>query len=315
MPLYLLRRLGIFLLTLFGASIVVFAALAILPGDPAQTILGINATPDSLHELRAQLGLDRSLPAQYADWIGGLLRGDPGLTYTSRIPIAPEIGQRIEVTGPLVLLGVAIAVVLAVPFGVLAALGHRRAWGTVISALTQVGIAIPAFWAGILLITIVSVNLHWLPAGGFTSWSDSFTGALESLVLPAVSLAIVQGAILTRYVRSAILDVMREDYMRTARAKGLTRAAALRRHGFRNASIPVVTVLGLQLSGLLVGAVVIENVFSLPGLGRMLLQSIGQRDVRLVEDIVMTLTAAVLLVNFLVDLTYHVLDPRLRSAG
>ena len=221
-------------------------------------------------------------------------------------------------TLPLVVLGMGLAIVVAVPLGVLAALGHRRWSGTAISALSQVGIAFPAFWAGIILSTVVGVRLAWLPPNGWfpiTGWSvwrDTPGEALRRLILPALSLALVQSAILTRYVRSAVLEVLREDWLRTARAKGLTRGAALRRHGLRNAAVPVVTVLGVQLTAVLVGAVVIEEVFTLPGLGRQLLDAIDNREVILVQDIVMLLTLVALGVNLLVDLAYVLIDPRLR---
>jgi peptide/nickel transport system permease protein len=312
---YLARRLLTFAVSLVVASVLVFLVLSVLPGDPAQAMLGTQATPQAVHDLRHQMGLDRSLWTRYDEWASGLVHGDFGVSFISQAPISPQITSRLQVTGPLVLLGLVIALAIALPTGVLAAVRHRRASGTVISALSQVGIAIPEFWAGILLITFVSVRQGWLPAGSWTDWSESWRDALRHLVLPALSLAIVQAAVLTRYVRSAVLEVMREDFIRTARAKGLTRAGALRRHGLRNAAIPVVTVLGLQASGLLVGAVVIENVFALPGLGKTLLDAIGQRDNLLVQDIVMVLTAAVLVVNLLVDVSYRLLDPRLRGAG
>ena len=243
------------------------------------------------------------------------MHGDFGVSATTEQPIAPEIGRRLEVTAPLALLSLVLALALALPTGVLAALRHRRLSGTVISAASQVGIAIPEFWAGILLITIVSVRLGWLPAGSFPGWGESVGGSLEHLILPVIALALVQAAVLVRFVRSAVLEVLREDFMRTARAGGLTRAAALRRHGLRNASTSIVTLLGLQVAGLLVGAVVIERVFNLPGLGLGLLNGIDDRDTLLVQDIVMLLTAAVLVVNLGVDLSYRVLDPRLRGAA
>ncbi len=220
----------------------------------------------------------------------------------------------LEVTAPLALLSLLLALAVAIPLGILAALRHREASGTAISAASQIGIAIPEFWAGILLITIVSVRLGWLPAGSFPGWSESVQSSLEHLILPVIALALVQAAVLTRFVRSAVLEVLREDFMRTARAGGLTRAAALRRHGLRNAASPIVTLLGLQIAGLLVGAVVIEQVFALPGLGAALLAAIDDRDTLLVQDIVMLLTATVLIVNLLVDLSYRVIDPRLRGA-
>ena len=197
--------------------------------------------------------------------------------------------------------------------GVLAGVNYRKTSGAIISAVSLLGIAIPTFWAGLLLATIFAIQLKLLPAGGFVDWSDNPLGAARSLILPSLALGLVQAAVLTRYVRSAIVDVQREDFIRTARAKGLTRWQALRRHGFRYAAIPVVTILGIQLTGLLVGAIVIENVFVLPGLGRLLFQSVGNRDLIVVQDLVMLLTAVVLLVNFLVDVSYRLLDPRIRQ--
>lgn len=314
MTVYIARRLVIFAISLFVASILVFVTLSILPGDPAQAMLGTQATPQSLHELRHQLGLDRPLWVQYREWASGFVHGDFGVSAVSELPVEPQITSRLEVTGPLVLFGLLLATIVSLPLGIIAALRHRRVSGTAISAVSQVGIAIPEFWAGILLSTLVAVKLGWLPAGGFPGWGETVSGSLKSLVLPAIALALVQASVLTRYIRSAILDVLGEDFMRTARAGGLTRSGALRRHGLRNAAIPIVTVLGLQIAGLLVGAVVIENVFNLPGLGAGLLSGVLGRDTVLVQDIVMLLTATVLVVNLIVDLSYRLLDPRLRGA-
>jgi peptide/nickel transport system permease protein len=310
---YLARRLVIFAISLFVASVLVFLVLSVLPGDPAQAMLGTQATPEALHQLRHQLGLDRPLYVQYLDWARGFVHGDFGISATTQQPIAPLIRSQLEVTAPLALLSLFLALAIALPTGVVAALRQHRLSGTSISAASQIGIAIPEFWAGILLITVVSVDLGWLPAGSFPGWSESVGGSLEHLILPVIALALVQAAVLTRFVRSAVLEVLREDFMRTARAGGLTRGAALRRHGLRNAASPIVTLLGLQIAGLLAGAVVIERVFSLPGLGAALLRAIDDRDTLLVQDIVMLLTATVLVVNLLVDLSYRVLDPRLRG--
>jgi peptide/nickel transport system permease protein len=312
--LFLLKRIAIFLVTLLLASMVVFAVLAVLPGDPAEVAAGTQATPEQVAALRTEYGLEGSVPQRYVRWLGDLATGDLGTTFVSKRSIASEIGTRLQVTLPLVLMGMVLAVIVSLPLGVLAAVGHRRASGTAISALSQLGIAIPAFWAGLMLITLVAVRWGWLPAGGFTPWGDGWWDAFRSLLLPAISLAIVQAAILTRYVRSSVLEVMREDFIRTARAKGLSRLAALRRHGLRNAAIPVVTVLGLQLTALLVGAVVIENVFTLPGLGKQLVDGINSRETVLVLDIVMLLVFVALVVNLAVDLLYLVIDPRLRTA-
>lgn len=314
MAVFLLRRTGILLASLVVASLLSFLLLSTLPGDPAQALLGVNASPQALAALRAELGTDRPLVAQYVDWVGGVVTGDLGTSVVSGARIGAEIVDKLTVTGPLVLAGLTLALLLALPLGVLAAVAHRHWLGTVLAALSQIGIAVPAFWLAILLITVVAVQWQLLPAGGFpgAGWAQP-RAAVEALVLPVVVLGVAQAAILMRYVRSAVLEVMREDFIRTARAKGASRSRALFRHGLRNAAIPVLTVLGVQLATLLVGAVVVENVFALPGLGRMLLQDVGNRDLVKVQSVVLVLTAAVLLINFLVDLAYRVVDPRLRG--
>ena len=299
--------------SLVVASLLVFFVVNLLPGDVATVMLGTNATPENVAILRHQLGLDQPLWVRYLQWLWGMLRGDLGVSVLSHTEIGPLLVQKLSVSGPLALLAAAIALVVSVPVGVVAGVRHRHLSGAIISALSLGGIAIPAFWAGLLLATIFAVKLRLFPAGGFIDWSEDPVAAARSLLLPAVALGLVQAAVLTRFIRSAIIEVQREDFIRTARAKGLTRWQALQRHGFRNAAIPVVTILGIQITSLLVGAIVIENVFVLPGLGRLLFQSVGNRDLIVVQDLVMLLTAVVLVVNFLVDLSYRVLDPRIRS--
>jgi peptide/nickel transport system permease protein len=306
------RRLSALLISLVGASILVFTVVNVLPGDVAVVILGTSATPEAVATLRHQLGLDQPAWYRYLEWVGGMLRGDFGTSLLSHAEVGTLVVQKLTVSLPLALASAVVALALALPLGVLAGVRHRHWSGAVISALSLGGIAIPAFWAGLLLVTVFAIELRLLPAGGFVEWSTDPVAAARSLLLPALALGLVQAAVLTRYVRSAIIDVQREDFIRTARAKGLTRWQALSRHGFRNAAIPVVTIVGVQLTSLLVGAIVIENVFVLPGLGRLLFQSVGNRDLIVVEDLVLLLTAAVLVVNFLVDLTYRALDPRIR---
>jgi peptide/nickel transport system permease protein len=306
-------RLAALIASLVAASVLVFIVVNLLPGDVATVMLGTNATPENVAILRHQLGLDQPLWLRYLQWSGGLLHGDFGASVLSHTEVGPLILQKLSVSGPLALLAAVIAVVVAIPLGMLAGVRYRRISGAVISALSLGGIAIPAFWAGLLLATVFAVKLRFFPAGGFIDWSEDPVAAARSLVLPALALGLVQAAVLTRFVRSAIIDVQREDFIRTARAKGLTRWQALRRHGFRNAAIPVVTVLGIQITSLLVGAIVIENVFVLPGLGRLLFQSVGNRDLVVVQDLVLLLTAVVLVVNFLVDISYRLLDPRIRA--
>jgi peptide/nickel transport system permease protein len=308
-------RLGWLLVSLAAASVLVFVVVNVLPGDVAAVMLGTAATPEAVATLQRQLGLDQPGWLRYLQWVGGMLRSDFGTSLLSHAEVGPLIVQKLAVSGPLALLAATLSVALALPLGVLAGVHYRKVSGALISGISLLGIAVPAFWAGLLLVTVFALQLKWLPAGGFVDWSDNPLNALRSLVLPALALGLVQAAVLTRYVRSAIIDVQREDFLRTARAKGLTRWQALRRHGFRYAAIPVVTILGIQLTGLLVGAIVVENVFVLPGLGRLLFQSVGNRDLIVVQDLVMLLTAIVLVVNFLVDLSYRLLDPRIRSTA
>ncbi len=313
MAVQLTTRLVALAASLVVASVLVFTVASLLPGDVAVVILGTNATPENIAIVRHQLGLDQPAWLRYLWWVGGMLHGDLGSSALSHSAVGPLILQKLSVSAPLAALAAALALAIAIPLGVISGVRYRRLSGALISALSLGGIAIPAFWAGLLLATLFAIQLRVLPAGGFVDWSEDPLGAIRSLILPAVALGLVQGAVLTRYVRSAIIDVQREDYIRTARAKGLTRWQALRRHGFRNAAIPVITVLGIQLTSLLVGAIVIENVFVLPGLGRLLVQSVGNRDLVVVQDLVMLLTAVVLVVNFLVDLSYRLIDPRIRS--
>jgi peptide/nickel transport system permease protein len=312
MLLQVLRRTAILLASLVVSSVLVFAFMVLLPGDPARVALGVNASEQAVAQLREQFGLDRPLVAQYLSWVGGLVRFDLGTSYVSRAEIAPQILDRLQVTLWLVVCAMVVALVLALPLGTLMAVRHRRPSGIALSALSQVGVAVPAFLMGILLITVFAVKLQWLPANGWTPPNEDPAMFLRQLVLPVLSLGLVQGAVLTRYVRSAVLDVRREDYIRTARAKGLGPTRALWRHGSRNAAIPVVTVLALQLATLLIGAVVVERVFVIPGLGSLLLDQVANRDLVFVQDIVMLLVVAVLLVNFVVDLLYLVIDPRLK---
>lgn len=314
MVLSLLRRSGILLMSVCVASIVIFAFMAVLPGDPAQVALGVNSTPELIARTRQEFGLDRSLITQYFDWVGGVFTGDFGQSYVTREPIGPQLIDRLGVTLWLVGTAIVIALLIAIPIGTVAAVWHRNPAGAVLSGLSQVGVAVPAFLAGILLVQVFAVRFGWLPSGGWTPPNQDISEFLSGLVLPALSLGFVQGAVLTRYVRSSVLDVLREDYLRTARAKGLRPYPALVRHGLRNAAVPVVTVLGLQLATLLVGAVVVERVFVLPGLGSMLLDSVASRDLLAVQGIVLVLVAGVLLVNFLVDTLYAVIDPRLRGS-
>lgn len=309
----LARRLATLLLTLWATSVIVFVVLEILPGDPALLVLGTEAREDTLAALRAAMGLDRPAIVRYLDWVGGMLTGDFGQSYTYKMPVAQLIGDRMAVTLPLALLAVLLSTALALPLGILAASRRGRVADWSVMAGSQLGLAVPNFWLGILLILAFALQLGLFPAGGFPGWSAGLGPALGALVLPMVALALTEASILARVVRSAFLETMSEDWVRTARAKGLSRRAVLFRHVLRNALVPIVTLVGLQFSFLLAGTVVIENVFALPGLGRLAFQAIAQRDLLVIETVVVLLAAIVVLVNFVVDLLQLAIDPRPRA--
>ncbi len=310
---YMLKRLASLLATLFVASLVVFVVIEVVPGDPASYMLGMNAQPDTVAALRKELGLDQSKPARYLSWVTGMVQGDFGQSYTYRTPVAGMVADRLWISLPLALYALALSTLIAFPAGIWAASRRGGAADTTVMGLTQLGIAIPNFWFALLLVLLFAINLGWFSAGGFAGWDSGAFAAMKSLTLPAVALALPQAAILTRVMRSSLLDVLSEDYMRTARAKGLSRRQALLRHALRNAMIPVLTIIGLQFSFLIAGAIIIENVFFLPGLGRLIFQSIAQRDLIVVESVVMLLVFAVVVVTFMVDLAYAWVDPRLRQ--
>lgn len=312
MPRYILSRLVSLGLSLVVASLVIFAVIEVIPGDPASYMLGMNATEDTVAALRDQLGLNGSLADRYLAWAGGMLQGDFGTSYTYRVPVADLIAARLQVSLPLTVYALILSTVIAIPVGLIAAARQGRAADATIMGATQLGVAIPNFWFAMILVLIFAVNLRWLPSGGFPGWDKGIWVNLKALTLPAVALALPQASILARVMRSSVLETLSQDYIRTARAKGLNRMQAVLRHAFRNALIPVLTILGLQFSFLLAGAIIIENVFFLPGLGRLIFQGITQRDLIVVESVVMLLVAAVIIVNFLVDLAYALVDPRLR---
>ena len=299
-------------LSLAVASLVIFVVIEVIPGDPASFMLGMNASPDTVAALRAELGLEGGLVERYLAWAGGMLTGDFGTSYTYRVPVAQLVLDRLGVSLPLALYALALSTAIALPVGIAAAAWRGRAPDYGIMAGTQLGIAVPNFWFGMLLVTVFAVGLGWFGAGGFPGWEAGFGPGLKALTLPAVALALPQASILARVLRSALIETLGQDYIRTARAKGLTEGQALRRHALRNALIPVLTILGLQFSFLLAGAIIIENVFFLPGLGRLIFQGITQRDLIVVESVTMLLVAAVIVVTFVVDIAYAWADPRLR---
>lgn len=307
------RRLATGGVTLLLASMVVFAVLEIVPGDPARLMLGINATEDAVLALRRQLGLDDPVAVRYLAWLAGMLTGDFGRSYTYSVPVSALVAERAAVSLPLAAIALALSTAIALPVGIYAAARRGRPADAIAMGTAQIGIAIPNFWFALLLVHLFAVSLRLLPAGGFPGWSAGLWPAARALILPAVALALPQAAILARITRSAMIEVMGEDHIRTARAKGLPVRRVLWRHALRNALIPVVTIMGLQFAFLLAGTIIIENVFYLPGLGRLIFQAITQRDLIVVESVVMLLVAAVILVNLAVDLLYLAIDPRLRG--
>ncbi|CAM5305643.1 MULTISPECIES: ABC transporter permease [Streptomyces] len=315
MTLYVLRRAALLVVSLLAASVLIFLVLRLLPGDIAQTIGGIKATPAQVAAVRHDLGLDRPLAAQYAGWIDGVVTGDFGRSVLDGTSVSGQLAEKFAVTGPLAAGAVVLALALAVPLGIVAAVRRDSRLGGAVNALGQLGIALPTLWVGLLLVVVFAVQIRWLPAQGFPvdGWAEPGQ-ALRSLVLPWLTLALSEGAVLLRFVRSAVLEVLHQDWLRTARAKGHTRTGALVRHGLRNAAVPVVSVLGLQIAALVAGAVVVEQVFVLPGVGQMLITDVGNRDLDKVQGEILLLTGAVLVIGFLVDLAHRLIDPRLRSA-
>ncbi|MGV8954935.1 MAG: ABC transporter permease [Cypionkella sp.] len=315
MILFILKRLIGFAVTLVAAAAAIFYLLDLLPGDPAQFILGINANPESVARLRAQLGLDVPALQRFFGWIGGMLRGDFGISYTQNAPVAALIWERLTVTLPLAVFAMVISMVIGLPLGIFAARMRGKAPDTGIMLLAQLGVAIPNFWFGMLLALLFAVSLRWLPPGGFTPWDEDPGKALRGLILPSLALALPQASILARVMRTALVDVQGQDFIRTARAKGMTMGQAVWRHGVRNALLPVLTILGLQFAFLVAGTIIVENVFYLPGLGRLLFTAISERDLILVRGAVMVLIVAVTAVMLAVDLLYALVDPRLRQGG
>ncbi len=317
MPLFIFRRLLSFVLTLLATSVVVFAVLELLPGNAAQVILGETATPESIAAMEDKLGLNLAPTTRYLNWMGGMLQGQTGLSISYDTPTGQLMAERMQVTLPLAVMAMVLTVGLALALGIYAASQQNKVGDVGVMTLSQLGLALPNFWLAILLILLFAVHLEWVSAGGFPGWSAEDGGgvwaSIAALLLPAIALAAVQTAILTRVTRSAVLDTLREDFVRTARAKGLSRRQVLWGHVLRNAMIPVLTVMGLQFGNLITSAIVIENVFVLPGIGRLIFQAIANRDLVVVRDVVMLLSAMVILINFCIDVLYAWIDPRLKA--
>ncbi len=309
------RRLAGLVITLLVVSLVIFAVMDLLPGDPASIMLGTSASPETLAALRHELGLDQPLILRYGQWLAGVFSGNLGQSYTYGVPVAGLIVERLAVTLPLALIAIVLSVLIALPLGVLAAARRGGILDAIATVFSQISIAVPAFWVALLLIILFSTTLGLMPAGGFPGWEGGLLPALQALVMPAVALALPQAGVLTRVTRSAVLDTMHEDFARTAVAKGLSRSTVLWRHIVPNALVPILTILGLQFTFLVAGAVLVENVFNLPGLGRLAFQALSQRDIVIMQDVVLFFAGLVIVMNFIVDLSYLVIDPRMRKAA
>lgn len=314
MAIYLLRKLAFFIGAVFVASIAIFVLIRAAGGNVAAIVLGKDATAEAINALAHTYGLDKPLFVQYFDWIFKMFSGDLGQSFRTKEAVAELVTDRLSVSVPLALSGLILGLIIAIPVGTIAARNVGKPSGAILALISQIGIAVPVFWAGILLSVLFGVRLGWLPTGGWTDWSESWIGAIRSLVLPVLSLGLIMAAVLIRYVRSAVLDVMNQDYVRTARAVGMTRTQALLQVGLRNASLPIITIVGLQIAELIGGTVIIEMVFSLPGLSRMILANVAAREVIVVQSTVMLIIVFVIFVNFVVDLLYGLLDPRIRNA-
>ncbi len=310
---FLLRRIAGFAATLLVAALIIFVLLDLLPGDPARFILGINATPEAVAALRVQMGLDAPAHERFISWVLGMLQGDFGLSHTQRLPVAQLVAERMAVTLPLSILAMIISVVVGLPIGILAAMQRGKTTDTALMVLAQTGVAIPNFWFGMLLTLLFAVTLRWLPTGGFVPWQEDAWATLRGLILPGLALALPQASILARVMRTALVDITEQDFIRTARAKGLTKGEAIWRHGVRNALLPVLTILGLQFAYLIAGTIIVENVFYLPGLGRLIFTAISERDLVLVRGATIVLVLATTVTMLVVDLCYALVDPRLKG--
>lgn len=312
MLLYLVRRALTAVVSVVLASLVVFSALLAIPGDPVEIILGLDAAPEARAALREQLGLNQPAPARYLAWAAGVLRGDLGESIVYQRPVSALIVDRLGVSVPLALGAALIAGLIALPLGLLAAL-RRGTWvDPVVTSVAQLGAAVPSFWLGLLFVLLFAVELGWLPAGGFTPWARDPAASVRSLILPMLALGLGQAAVMTRMTRSSMIEALAQDYVRTARAKGLPPGRVTLGHALRNTLVTLVTILGLSLTNVFIGSIVIEQVFALPGLGQLALTAIGTRDLPLVQGEILLYATTIIALGFLVDASYALLDPRIR---
>ena len=310
---YLAHRVFFLLVSFAVALLIIFILLRLLPGDPANALLPVDASPEQIAAARAKVGSDRPLVHQMTTWFAGIFRGDFGESYISGVPVAPEVFNRLSVTIPLTLISFALSALLASVIGFIAAYKNGKWYAAALTALTQIGIAIPIFWVGIIFVWIFALKLHILPSGGWPVGGWRNTGAvLRALILPAATIVFMMSATLARYIRASVLNVLDSGYIRTSRSLGFSQVSSFVHHGIRNAYVPVIAILGIELSSTLLGAVVVENIFSLPGLGSMLTKAIAQHDYPSIQGVLLTTTFLVLVIGFIADIIQRLLDPRLR---
>jgi peptide/nickel transport system permease protein len=312
---FLVRRAFISAVTLLLISLIVFAGVRMIPGDPARVLAGTDADAAGLEEIREKYGLNAPLPLQYVRWLGLAVRGDLGESIRTRQSVAGTVATKLPITVELACLSLLVAIGIAIPAGVIAAVRRNTPWDVLASGLSLCGVSVPNFWLGIMLILLVSVRLGWLPASGFVPLTEDPVANLKRMLMPALVLGTGLAAVLMRQTRNAMIEVLSADYVRTARAKGLAQAAVVVRHALRNGLIPVVTILGLQMGALMSGAVVTEQIFVLPGFGRLIVESVFTRDYPLVQGVVLITASSYVLINLLVDVSYTVLNPRIRIRG
>lgn len=311
---YLLQRIAFAILVIWGVSIAVFSIVQLIPGDPARVVLGVQANEETVAVMRGRMGLDRPVVVQYIDWLTGVLRGDFGQSLITAQDVAPQLYNRFFPTLQLALVALMIGLLIAFPLGIISAMYPRSPIDVVASVISQIGVSIPDFWLGILLILLFSLNLGWLPPSGYAPIMESPLEWLSHIILPATTAGLISGSIMTRFIRSAMLEVLNENYIRTAHAKGLDRLTVLRRHALQNAMITIITIIGLQMTALFSAVVVVEIVFAFPGLGKLSLDAVLDRDYPMLQGSVLIIATVVTTINLGIDMLYFFLDPRLEYA-
>ncbi|HOO75099.1 MAG TPA: ABC transporter permease [Tepiditoga sp.] len=309
---YYLRKFIAMFFTIIIVTLITFFSFEIIPGDPVLSKLGIDADEAQIASLRAELGLDMPIPVRYIKWVGNILKGDLGESVRFSLPVYDLIKTRLPVTFSLMIISILITLAVGIPLGILSAKYNNRIGGFFINFITQIFLAIPSFWVGIMLIMIFGVILKWFSPGGYVSWSENPAESIKSVILPSVAIALPNIAIVIRYLKNSVLEQMKKDYVRMAYSKGLNSFRVMKNHVIRNAVIPVITVLGMIISSVLAGSLIVEQVFTLPGIGRLLISAIGNRDLPLVEGMILYISFTVLFINFIIDILYKFIDPRIK---